>query len=238
MNSFKVTALFVILLYPQFSHSQEAEPSRASSGLIDINYYYDSRAYTTLTINTLANLSHRLQYFSLVDFGGSPKTAKELDVSSFYTEQNLRYQVYENSPWSLSSQWVAQSNQRNDLLRAGILTNFSELKFTQPFLNGTTNFISINLFPLQIDHMDGFNWQIEYFYRFQILPSFFRNHVYLSGFADQNISDRVDSTWIVENQIGIRFYDNFYVVAEHRFNGSLENDATGLGLGLEYTILF
>jgi hypothetical protein len=114
-----------------------------------------------------------------------------------------------------------------------LLTRFSEFSGLKPFLDGQANFFSINLFPIQLDRLDGYHWQIEYFYRFQILPSVFGKRVYLSGFADQDIDNRTKSTWVTEHQLGVNFYDAWHAVAEFRYNQYIEKD-TGVALGLQY----
>ena len=100
------------------------------------------------------------------------------------------------------------------------------------------NSFSINIFPLQLDSVDGFNWQIEYFYRFQILLSIFLDRVYLSGFADQNLDSRGDSKWVTQHQLGVQIVSQFFAVAEFRYNELLPSKKEGMGLGLQYVILF
>lgn len=44
----------------------------------------------TATFNILATLFSQFEYFSLVDYSGTPTSSREDETENFYTEQNLR----------------------------------------------------------------------------------------------------------------------------------------------------
>lgn len=210
--------------------------SLSPAGLIDLNAYRDSRDFSTLTINLLSSLPADFEYFSLVDYTGTPDSSRPDETEVFYTEQNLRWPIREDQIFSLSSQWVGASGPDNDLLRGGVLIRLAEAPFLKDYLDGTSNHFSINLFPLQFDRMPQNGWQIEYFYRFQILPSIFSDRFYLSGFADQNFDSSGKDTWVTEHQAGFRVYGDLYAALEHRYNETFPADRTGTGVGLQYLI--
>mgnify|MGYP003687575257 FL=1 len=103
-------------------------------------------------------------------------------------------------------------------------------------------FINFHLVQYR-DQVDtkGFT-QIEHVYNFKILPKTFNNRVYLGGFADQNFvyqdNAKISFKWVSEHQLGIRFWDQFYLIAEYRINDYRAKDNYGLGYGLEYKIKF
>lgn len=230
-----ILTVFLLFFAPlAFSQTKPASPS----GFIDLNYYYDTRDFTTATINLLASFPSGFEYFSLVDYSGIPNESLAKETEIYYTEQNMRWPVRSGQPFSISSQWVGQSGPQSDMLRLGALVRLSEFEIFREHLDGSLNSFSINLFPLQLDNNNEFNWQIEYFYRFQFMPSFFEDRFYLSGFADQNLDSRGTSKWVTEHQFGIQIVKQFYVAVEFRYNEFLASKREGIGLGLQYVIKF
>lgn len=238
MKKFRVILLFSFFLLIPLELRAEEMGNAPPVGMIDLNYYYDTREFTVLTINALAVLPRRFEYFSLVDYSGTDDSVKRLETTEFYTEQNLRWRLSEESPISLSSQWVGQSGERNDLLRLGVLVSFSAFSWAKSFLDGENNYVSVNLFPVQFEHAAGYHWQVEYFYRFQLFPRELGNRLYLSGFADQELDETFHSTWVTQHQLGYRAYGNFFVVTEFRVNEFRTANTTGWGFGAEYLISF
>ncbi|MFT5338258.1 MAG: hypothetical protein ACI9YL_002275, partial [Luteibaculaceae bacterium] len=59
-----------------FSYGQVDVPQK-NTGFMDFNVYRDSRDFQNITINLLANLPNKIQYFSLNNFQ-SPNNKKDL----------------------------------------------------------------------------------------------------------------------------------------------------------------
>jgi hypothetical protein len=218
------------------AYAQVAGETKAASGKLDFNYYRDSRAYNVMTINLLADLPGRFQYFSLVDYFSEMQSPESADTERYYTEQNVRYYLSQDKVLAISLQAAMQSGQRNDLVRAGLLVNISSISTLEDFFKRNAVTFGINLFPVQADHQDGFNWQVEYIYSVVIAPRIFNSRLYLAGFADQNMNQD-EISWVTEHQLGYRFYNNFFVVTEYRINEGLDKE-TGLGVGLEFLLPF
>lgn len=218
------------------AYAQVGGLTKATSGKLDFNYYRDTRAYNVMTINLLANIGERFQYFSLVDYFSEMQSPQSTDTERYYTEQNIRYYLSQNKVLAASLQTVMQTGQRNDLVRAGLLVNVSSISILEDFFKRNAVTFGINLFPVQADYQDSFNWQIEYIYSVVIAPRTFNNRLYLAGFADQNMN-KGEITWVTEHQLGYRFYDNFFVVTEYRINEGFDKE-TGVGVGLEYLVPF
>ncbi|WP_418603230.1 hypothetical protein [Hwangdonia sp.] len=233
-----LSGLFLNSLYSQ--NNQESETHK-NSGFLDFNGYYDSRRFSTFTINALANLSYRLQYFSLTNFQGSDSTT---DLSTFYTEQNLRWKIKGNSPLDLTVQWVARTGNNNDNFRLGVRWKLNETNYLQPFFKKLHFAYSINFHLLQFTTKAPSKLlpQIEHVYRLNLLPSVFKNRLYLGGFADQNMvyqdNGNISFKWVSEHQIGYNICNSFFIILEYRINDFLPSDNYGLGYGLEYKMTF
>ncbi len=189
-----------------------------------------------MTVNLLASFKGRFQYFSLTNLESAVEASDKTDSTLYYTEQNLRWKFSEKGMLSLSLQAALQAGEENDLVRGGVLINFAQLPALESFFKTHKIALGVNLFPLQMDQLNGYNWQIEYFYNIQIAPKTFGDRLYLSGFADQNIGPD-ETTWVTEHQVGFRFYDNFFIVSEYRINEFITK-STGQATGIEYILPF
>ena len=212
-----------------YSAQAENPPeTHKATGFLDFNYYYDSRDFNVTTINILANLKNRFQYFSLTNYTNSIGTPHNFEHTDYYTEQNLRWAFSEQSPFDLTAQWLTRSSGTNDALRLGFryrIKPFSELSY------------SINVHAVQFDTSPIYYWQIEHVYSLNILPQLLNHRAYLSGFLDHNIGNR-KNTVVTEHQIGYRLIDALHAVIEYRFNGYLTDEKSGIGYGLQYKIGF
>ncbi len=230
-----LTASLVFIVIASVSADDGKSPRKAT-GFLDFNYYYDTRDFNVLTINALANITNRVQYFSLTNYTNSIGTTNNLDKNAFYSEQNIRWlAVREKIPTDLTLQWVIRNPDENDLLRFGFRVRVSAIEGIKNIFKALNTFYSVNFHLLQIDHVDGFDWQIEHIYK--IFPDILGKRLYLSGFVDHNINSG-KSTVVTEHQLGFRVIDQFYLVSEYRYKGSLNKEKSGVGLGVEYKILF
>jgi hypothetical protein len=214
--------------------------STATTGFVDLNAYNDTRHFGVYTINLMANIHNRVQYFSFVNFQGA---ANSTDLGTFFTEQNIRIALKKKSPIDLTLQYVIRNNIGNDDLKLGLRFKLSQTKPLVNFFKKLNMFYSINPMFVQFQEKmpSKYMTQIEHVYSINILPQLFNKRVYISGFADQNFvydsNNNLKFKWITEHQLGIKVIDNFYVVAEWRLNNYVANQR-GLGYGIEYKIIY
>jgi len=228
--------ILALLLSIPLAQSQVIEKRKAIKGFFDFNYYRDSREFNGTTVNLLADFDGRFEYFSLTNIDSEIEASDKTDSTLYYTEQNLRWKFLDDGFLSLSLQAALQSGEENDLTRGGVMVALGEIPTFKDFFKRHKMFFNINLFPIQVDQLKGYNYQVEYFYNIQLAPELFNDRLYLSGFADQNIGP--DNTiWVTEHQLGFRTFDNFFLVAEYRINEFLSKN-TGWAGGIEYFLPF
>ena len=207
--------------------------SQVTGGFLDFNAYRDSRGFNELTINALAKWENKWQYFSLTNFTGSSGSD---DLNTFYTEQNIR-KTFGESDIQFTNQNVFKSGVSNDAYRLGLRWIFSNLELFGSLKKRCQFFASINPFFVEYDELKGVGSTrvIEYVYRI----SDKENKLVFSGFADQlhQLTDSLKFNWVSEHQLAIRLLKAFYAVAEYRIN-TFKNKPHGLGLGLEYKVMF
>lgn len=216
-------------------------PKKSLGGFMDFNAYYDTRDFSVVTINLLGNLPARFQYFSLTNFSNPVSTSTNLDLEAYYTEHHLRWFLPKELPIALTTQWVSVSGTNNEIARFGFLWQVSNTVWLKDFFEKIHMFYFINFHPLQIDSVPGTGWEIEHVYNIDIFPSVFGNRVYLGGFADHDMNYGAGSNqnqWVTEHQLGVRLIDWLHAVVEFKRNEYFATDRTGLGLGLEYKIVF
>jgi hypothetical protein len=230
--------LALILAVPLSALAGGAEKS--VSGFIDFNGYYDTRDFNVLTLNILADLPARFQYFSLTNYFGSLNTNQNFDLENFLTEQNLRWGLPGGIPLDLTYQWLIQSGAGNDLGRFGFRWRLSSTPWLDRLFKKLRMTYSINFHLLQTDFhpSPGFGWQVEHVYRINLL----KDRLYIYGFADHNMNygggiGGNNHRWVSETQLGVRLIAGLHAVAEFRRNEFL-SEKNGLGLGLEYLIRF
>ncbi len=232
-----ILASYLLTICPRaFSQNR---PS--ASGFLDFNIYpiTTERQDSVFTLNALANLSEEYQYFSFVNLGHKSHEDSYEHIDSFYTEQNARWKVFEESPLQLTAQLVLRTGHENEIFRLGLRYPVHELPVLKELTERLNLQYWLNLHALQLDHQDGYQWQIEHAFRTSILEEMFEKRLYMSGFADHTIDTRAGKdTWVEEAQFGFRLVDQFYVVLEQRYNGYRRNKENALGAGLEYNYLF
>lgn len=214
-----------------------------NTGFLDFNFYpYTSvDSDNAITINALANLNHGFQYFSLTNFGRNPNWAALQEVDAVLTEQNLRWKPDWDLPIAMAGQALLRTGVGdNDVLRFGPRWTGHKTGCLEEISNRFHLKYWIACYGLQFDHTTGNQWQIEYVFRWDVLPELLDNRVYLSGFVDQNIdhSAGTKTTWLEETQLGVRVLGDWHVVAEQRYNGFRRGREASLGLGLEYVMRF
>jgi hypothetical protein len=241
-NLYRLLALALILfvLTPNTSLAQKKPRANGISGFADFNAYYDTRQFAVFTINLLANLPYRFQYFSLTNFQ-SPK--RSFDLESLYTEQNLRWGVHKKVPLDLTFQYVIRDGTDNDDFRFGVRWKVGKTLGIDSAFHKIHFSYSINPMFIQFRSKakPAYMTIIEHVYKLNIAPGPLNNRLYLSGFADQNFvysNGKVKLKWVSEHQLGVRLISQLFAVAEFRINTFPDSEHYGLGYGLEYKVIF
>lgn len=232
----KYIFLIIIGLLTSLNISSQTSEKHSTSGFIDFNTYYDTRDFNVMSINMLTNLPNRLQYFSFINY---QSVDESLDFSNFYSEHNVRWQIKDTSPFDLNFQYVMRQGSLNDDLRLGVRWRISDTPKLDAFFKKIK--MSYSITPMLVQFRINTNiksmTQIEHAYKFNL----YKDIIYLGGFADQNLvyaNSKVFFKWVTEHQLGVRMVDQLYAVVEYRVNDFLSSNNTGLGLGVEYKIIF
>lgn len=210
------------------------------SGFIDFNGYYDTREFSVLTYNILANMN-RFQYFSLTNYQSEKGS---FDLESTYAEHNLRWRLSKTSPLDLTMQYILRGGADNDDYRLGIRARLNSIPKLSSFFKKLNMSYSINPMFIQFRRNSKTKYMsiIEHVYRINIAPKKLDNRLYLGGFIDQNFSyldgAGVAFKYVSEHQLGVRLVNQFYAVFEFRINDFQTDENYGLGYGLEYKIVF
>ena len=213
-----------------------------SAGFIDLNVYgylSDIDADSVVTINTAASLPNRFSYFSLTNFINQPNKDELADSTAYYTEQNIRWQISNESPLDLTTQFNFCTGQDNDRHRLGIRWRLNDTSWLKRVFSTIHLNWAINFHAYQWDSEPGHVWQIEHTYRMTF--PYLSNRLYLAGFIDhtfnQDLPDNYPSSPVVwETQLGFELFDNFYAITEYRVNEYNRNDVNNLAAGIQYLI--
>ena len=232
-----LVALFYLFIACPYLSAEENPPFKPQ-GFIDLNaYFYDTREQSTLTINLLSSLPYRFQYFSFVNYDSAFASGDPEEIESFYSEQQLAWHLPNSLPLQLVANWSITNGPDNDAIRFGPAWIVSSTRFFDQFFKMVNVFYMVRFYLLQIDSLDGFNWQMEHVYSTALFPNLLANRVYISGFADHNFLDDGSTTLVTETQLGIRIIDQFFAIAEYR-HSDFTPDKDGVGFGVEYKIRF
>lgn len=210
--------------------------------MVDFNIYpylSDVDNDNTVTINVASKLPNRLSYFSLTNFANHSDSSPLSEFNTFYTEQNLRWQINETSPLDLTLQMNFRTGDKNDRHRLGFRWRINDTQPIESFFKSINLSWSINFHLLQVDDSSANVWQMEHVFR-MAFPSI-SERLYLAGFADhtfnEDLANHIPKSPIVgEIQLGYRVVDNFYLIAEYRLNQYRRSDVNNFALGFEYII--
>ena len=232
------TIIFLSLCLFNFQNAHAYKPS----GFLDLNAYGDIRAFSVLTLNSKLDLPGPFSYFSFVNWQGNPTGDEFGDISHLYiTEQNL-YAKLGSSPFDLQTQYFSITGEDNDVLRFGLQSRIENFPTIGKLLKKLHAWCHITYFPWQVDSIDTYASQLQYVWYMKILPKLFHDRVYIYGFADQNFntdSNGPHTKLVAENQFGVRLWKGLHAITELRWNGFFpEGDRFGLGLGLQYKVVF
>jgi hypothetical protein len=214
------------------------------SGFLDFNVYpelTDVDTDSVFTLNTAAKLPNRFSYFSLLNLynQSSDNTLKE--TTSYYTEQNLRWQISDDSPLDLTLQMNFRTGSDNDRHRLGFRWRLNNTSYLESAFKAMNLKYSLNFHVVQFDKEDADVWQIEHVFMMKF--PYISERLYLSGFADhtfnQDLSEQLPSSPIVgEVQMGFRLYENLFFVSEYRLNQYRRSDVNNLAIGLQYKMIW
>ena len=243
MRKLNLTSFIVFLLSLNIAADVTAQETKNSNdGFLDFNFYpylNDVDNDSVVTINIAANLPRRLSYFSLTNFSNQDNRGELEDTTSFYTEQNLRWEIGDNSSIDLTAQYNLRSGIDNDRLRFGFRWRLNDYPVFSNFFNYLSLQWSINFHLLQLDHEDAQVWQMEHVFMLR-LPKV-SERLYLGGFIDHTFNEDLPADFpgspvVGEVQLGYRLANNFYAVVEYRINEYRRSDTNNLAAGIEYKI--
>ena len=236
LRSMGILALGTLLSFASWGDTKNSK-----GGFMDFNLYpylSDVDNDTVFTINLAATLGNGFSYFSLTNFSNQSNEGELADTVNYFTEQNVRWRISDNSPIDLTFQSNFRSGVDNDRHRIGFRWRFNDTAYLRDFFRQLGISYSINLHLLQFDDADENIWQMEHVFRFS-LPS--SDRWYLGGFIDhtfnENLPNNTPSSPIVgEVQFGYRMIENLYAVVEYRINEYRRSDVNNVAAGFEYLI--
>jgi hypothetical protein len=242
MRGDKMLIGIILCLLVTIQFQVYAAVTNSSGGFIDVNVYpylSDVDTDNTITINVGAKMNNRFSYFSLTNFGNEQGESALASITSFYTEQNVRWQISENSPIDLTIQMNFRSGDDNDRHRLGFRWRINETQVFKYAFNKINLSWSINFHVKQFDSMPEHIWQMEHVFS-MTFPTFTRR-LYLSGFIDQTFNENLSETMpkrpiVGEIQLGYRIIENLFLITEYRINEYRRSDVNNMAVGLEYLI--
>ncbi|NQZ09030.1 MAG: hypothetical protein HRT35_17885 [Algicola sp.] len=214
--------------------------ARAGGGFFDFNFYpylSDVDTDSAFTLNIAKKLPKRFSYFSLTNVYSTTGDDYLSDSLLYYTEQNLRWQVADDSPFDLTLQMNFRSGSKNNRHRLGVRWRLNNTPALAPFFKSLNLSYSINLHAIQFDHEDATVWQMEHVLMMKF-PSI-SNRLYLAAFLDHTFNQNLPSGMpknpiVAEMQLGVRLVDSLYFISEFRLNQYRRSDVNNLAIGLQY----
>lgn len=224
------------------AQAQAGEVRNSQSGFLDFNLYpylSDVSGDNSFTLNMGSSLPNRFSYFGFINLGNQADRAELEDLTSYYTEQNLRWQIAEGSAFDATIQYNTKTGENNDKLRLGLRWRLNDSLWLKPAMDAMHLKWSVNWHALQWDHDDKTAWQIEH--AFMLSFPYLSERLYLSGFIDHNFNETVAADVpanpiVAEAQLGYRLFENFYVMTEYRLNQYRRSDVNNVAAGIEYKI--
>jgi len=231
----------MLLLLPLHIH---ADTKNSMGGFLDFNVYpqlTDVDNDSIFSLNIAAKLPNRLSYFSLLNLINQDGSSNISDSTNYYTEQNIRWQISENSPLDFTVQLNFRSGEDNDRHRFGLRWRLSDTSFLQTIFRKINLSYAVNLHAIQFDHEDANVWQLEHSLMMKF--PFISKRLYLSAFADHTFNQDLPahlpgSPIVAEVQLGYRMVDNFYLVTEYRLNQYRTSDVNNLAFGAQYKVIW
>jgi hypothetical protein len=175
----------------------------------------------------------------LLNIGNQAGEDELNETNTYYTEQNLRWQVTDTAPIDLTIQHNFRSGNDNDRLRFGFRWRLNNTSFLKPFFDAIHMAYSINFHVIQVDDDPEDAWQAEHV--FMVKFPYISERLYLAGFVDHTFNSTVPvgvtaNPIIGEAQLGFRLIENLYLVSEYRKNEFRLGSEDNLTAGIEYKI--
>ncbi len=236
----KRTLLRLVLLIFGSCMCLPVQAGNSSGGFLDFNLYpylSDVDTDNVLTINVAAKLEHRFSYFSLTNFGNQGNSEELSDVNTFYTEQNVRWQITDESPLDLTLQMNFRTGEDNDRHRLGVRWRLSDTPALSNIFKYLNMSYSINFHMVQFDSESADVRQLEHVFKLGF--PYLTDRLYLAGFVDhtfnQDLATGFPNNPIVgEAQLGFRLIENLFLITEYRINEYRRSDVNNLAIGVEY----
>lgn len=222
----------LLILAPATVHAQSLPRLR-----IDTNIYpYQSQVDndTDLSFITNARLPGRFSYFSYVNLRGLT-TSDSFEFSR--SEQTLRWSINDKLPLDLSFQGVLIDGPGNDFSQLGMSWRVHDSAGLSDFFDRINLIYRVTFQVKRFGSADESAWQIEQYFKLRF-PGISKR-LYLSGFIDKNFDLEVGGSVpanpaVLEVQGGVRFWKDFYAVAEYRKNEFRVSNESNLSVGIEY----
>ena len=225
-----------------FMNASALAAKNSKAGFIDFNLYpymTDVDNDNTVTVNIFSKLEGRFSYFSLTNFGNEVDENELEETETFYTEQNIRWQIADDSPLDLTMQMNFRSGQANDRHRLGFRWRLNNTSALSDVFDSMNLKYSINFHLVQIDKEDADVWQMEHVFR--LAMPYVSERLYLAGFIDHTFNQELASGYptnpvVGEVQLGYRLVESLYVIGEYRVNQYRRSDVNNAAFGLEYKL--
>lgn len=213
----RIPVFVILFLVIHTSHSQEKAVNNS------IAYYFDSRDYNTLSVNTSASLPSGFKLWGFTDIHGNQNTGSRYDLDRFFMEYRILHKIPEQWIFGLKDVGIlAEYNNfngsNNDLFRCG---PYISRKIPLPW--GTKGSLQLRAFPYETE---SHNKQLSLSY---LIP--FTDRFSLSGFADLNFLDGGTNRWVIEPQLNYKINTRVTLLLEYRYNGFESSNPTLRGSG-------
>lgn len=241
-NILRFTILLLCLASLIYSAVVLAKVKNTNDVFLGFNLYphlTDVDTDSVFTLNIAAKLAHDFSYFGFINLYSQQGSGSLGDTDAYYSEQNVRWKLSQDSPLDLTLQMNLRTGEDNDRHRLGIRWRLSQTSFLQDFFKKIHLSYSINWHAYQFDHEDPYIWQLEH--SFMMTFPYISDRLYLSGFADhifnQDLPPGIPANPIVgEAQLGFRLAGNLFLISEYRLNQYRRADVNNLAIGIEYKL--
>lgn len=227
-----------------FACQISAAEKNTRAGFIDFNIYpylSDVDNDTVITINIAAKLKHRFSYFSLTNFSNQAGASELSEIDGFYTEQNIRWQLTEQSAFDATVQMNFRSGEDNDRHRLGLRWRLSDDPLLSRWFANINSSYSVNWHIIQFDNQDADVWQLEHVFRIGF--PYISDRLALTGFVDHTFNEDLPTDYptnpiVAETQLSYRLIENLHAIAEYRVNQYRRSDVNNLAAGFEYKMIW
>ncbi len=225
----KIMSLVLVLLIAATAtplHADEAAPDSQWSTQASLNYYYDTREFSTFSLVTGAKgLPLGLSFWGFTDIhGDQTEDSTTADLTRYFMEYRLSRDL--DPDWVLGIEGLGLMAEYNDfngpdnnLLRFGPTYSFrTELPWKRE------GKFQCRVFGYETD---GKGWQVSVSYN---TP--FTDRLSLTGFADINVIENGPDRWVVEPQLNYTLDQHFSLLLELRYNEFEESNPDLDGFGV------